>query len=1140
MPAPPEETAITLPRAPGAATDAAQSVPMADAGEESPAWLTKADWLLLGLLVVLSFVIGASPAVNADVWMQLATGRLIAHGDYLPGGAEPFSVATEARDGHAAVPWINHSWLFALGLYALYSVFGPIGVVVAKALLIAVLTVVLIQVRNRDTNLLVLAICLTLSVLALATTRLFLQPLLVSYLMLALTLLVLHRAGVFNVGTADAEESPRHERWLWALPALFVLWVNLDNWFVLGPLTVGLCWAGLAMERWRGFAIRVPVGRLGLVFGVSLLACLVSPYHLRVFQLPPELAYLVVRAGDAVGLDLPNAIVGGGRAVAQVHETARDAQRIDWLTLSPLAEGYLSNPQVGYNICGVCFFPLLILGLASFTIAGIVASKPGAPAPPAPRFLVWLVFALFAALLYRLIPFFAIVAGPITALNFGELLAWYAKPSAAGQPPTPWVAPARLIRLLGVPLMVALGLLSWPGWLNGPFDLDSPRHVRWDIPVDTSLRSAAERLAELSAQAGHHEPGSAARVFSTGMEMNAYCAWFAPGVKGFLDPRYNLFPDVVKEYFQAQAALADRSRPASDWSAVLRDYRMDCVAAEKFMTGRQHVGLWDEPARWRQDFADRNVAVFTWSGPKPHWPTDAVVAGWNAEAFGTVPAAQRPPAKGPAVPPENRSLLDRYLLPAPHLPEAALEMDARTSYGAFVVTKAPELANRMQALSTYALACLPLTPGACAGPDRLALSCGMAAAAASMPSAQLRPELRDGFAHGFWVTMDAQPPAVPILAMRHAWQAVAEVPEFERCYVILANAAARAKQQEGYWVNPRGAPPTTLRSMLRQVQLLSALQAAVQVGFSDAWLQYQVHLDLYGLYMDEYALDLALEQLKIAEAALDSAVLNDPRQQEERRNMKKGIEARLKGLEEDVERRRKEFAAKTTRRNEQDKVGELLLGTRIRFTKDNKEVRDPGWGLTGLALQILQGIDPKKLDDKEKLPHVQLLIDRLYKVGYAQQASELLDGVQDALGPAALPLQVYRAGTQGNYDELRSVLAKLEQSVGVQMKTARAVAAAMSAAVVMPPPPLCQPSTALSGRLTLETYAAGPLEGWRIKAGEYYNLMTLRGIVLLEAGDTAAAQRLFDQIVRETSGLRFTEQPIAERYAAMLAATRKP
>jgi hypothetical protein len=80
---------------------------------------------------------------------------------------------------------------------------------------------------------------------------------------------------------------------------------NLDAWFILGPIVLGLCWAGAGLTRWFPNAKVVPARTLGLVFGASVLACLLNPYHVRVFQLPPELAYLVASVTDAVHLRLP-------------------------------------------------------------------------------------------------------------------------------------------------------------------------------------------------------------------------------------------------------------------------------------------------------------------------------------------------------------------------------------------------------------------------------------------------------------------------------------------------------------------------------------------------------------------------------------------------------------------------------------------------------------------------------------------------------------------------------------------------------------------------------------------------------------------------------------------------------------------
>ena len=71
-------------------------------------------------------------AVIVAVVAYLATGRLLAHGEYTF-GADPFAYTTEQ------VYWANHAWLYDLGLYRLYLLAGGTGLVIAKALLIAVL-----------------------------------------------------------------------------------------------------------------------------------------------------------------------------------------------------------------------------------------------------------------------------------------------------------------------------------------------------------------------------------------------------------------------------------------------------------------------------------------------------------------------------------------------------------------------------------------------------------------------------------------------------------------------------------------------------------------------------------------------------------------------------------------------------------------------------------------------------------------------------------------------------------------------------------------------------------------------------------------------------------------------------------------
>ena len=66
-----------------------------------------------------------------------------------------------------------------------------------------------------------------------------LQPTCLSYLCLALTLYILWKPAEGTAPTAR----------LFLIPPLFALWVNLDAWFLLGPLTVCLFLLGEILQN---------------------------------------------------------------------------------------------------------------------------------------------------------------------------------------------------------------------------------------------------------------------------------------------------------------------------------------------------------------------------------------------------------------------------------------------------------------------------------------------------------------------------------------------------------------------------------------------------------------------------------------------------------------------------------------------------------------------------------------------------------------------------------------------------------------------------------------------------------------------------------------------------------------------------
>src|SRR4051794_7990786 len=85
-------------------------------------WGRRVDLLSFGLVLAFAFFAGSFVARNSDVWLHLATGRLLAEGHH-HFGTDPFAFTT------GGVYWANHSWLFDLSLYLALGVIGAAGLV---------------------------------------------------------------------------------------------------------------------------------------------------------------------------------------------------------------------------------------------------------------------------------------------------------------------------------------------------------------------------------------------------------------------------------------------------------------------------------------------------------------------------------------------------------------------------------------------------------------------------------------------------------------------------------------------------------------------------------------------------------------------------------------------------------------------------------------------------------------------------------------------------------------------------------------------------------------------------------------------------------------------------------------------------
>jgi hypothetical protein len=205
----------------------------------------------------------------------------------------------------------------------------------------------------------------------------------------------------------------------------------------------------------------------------------------------------------------------------------------------------------GVNLSAWAFWGLLVLGVVSFAATRRAAAGW--------RGAAWLGFAILACWQVRLIPFFAVVAAPVTALNLREAV------------PAPFLT--RPGRALAAALAVALIALTWPGWLQGFGARD--RGLAWAASPDPSLEHAAQVVREWRADG---RLPSNVRTLATHPDLADYLAWFCPEEPVFLDSRLTPFVGVVPEYEEACRSLGLTSgTPASAAAGTIGGRGIGCV-----------------------------------------------------------------------------------------------------------------------------------------------------------------------------------------------------------------------------------------------------------------------------------------------------------------------------------------------------------------------------------------------------------------------------------------------------------------------------------------------------------------------------------------------------------------------------------
>lgn len=228
--------------------------------------------LLAGLLVAGVFVGTRLNLWDPDTWWHIRVGQnLLAEWKWPT--TDPFSFTVSGND------WMAYEWLgeVLMGFSTRWGwLVGPTIMLIALSASFMLLLYYYSYLRSGNVK---AAFVASAVVLPMAQAFFALRPQLIGYNFLLITLICLehYRRGRRKV--------------LWALPLLFLVWVNTHGTFIFGLLVLGLFWVsgwvefrkgGLVAERWTPSQRR----QLATVMLLCLLVLPLTPYGTRLAAYP--------------------------------------------------------------------------------------------------------------------------------------------------------------------------------------------------------------------------------------------------------------------------------------------------------------------------------------------------------------------------------------------------------------------------------------------------------------------------------------------------------------------------------------------------------------------------------------------------------------------------------------------------------------------------------------------------------------------------------------------------------------------------------------------------------------------------------------------------------------------------------------
>lgn len=224
--------------------------------------------LILLFCCALSSLYGLVQIICNDIWLHLKTGAWIWSHHTVP-STQLYSFLLGSKE------WIDHSWLFQLIIYPIYSLAGLNGLIFFRFFIISIILGIFFTLaKNTHRYFLFSALTILLSA-TVAYPRFFIRPEIFSLL--------------FTVSFIFLLKSYRGRNSIFLLLPLQIFWVNSHGYYIIGPILVCLFILAKIIEakvklpfswnenRLNNYSLR----KLIYLLSLMIIAALINPYFLK-------------------------------------------------------------------------------------------------------------------------------------------------------------------------------------------------------------------------------------------------------------------------------------------------------------------------------------------------------------------------------------------------------------------------------------------------------------------------------------------------------------------------------------------------------------------------------------------------------------------------------------------------------------------------------------------------------------------------------------------------------------------------------------------------------------------------------------------------------------------------------------------